>query len=89
MMKCETGEMGDGQKNVSTPGQVVGVRGGEGVGPARQSGTSRGGQQSWIFLITPSSSVYTQPSPRNTEENNLLCSPGTGSSFSEGIIKNM
>ena len=62
MMKCETGEMGDGQKNVSTPVQDVGVRGG-GVGPARQSGTSRGGQQSWIFLITPASSVYTQPSP--------------------------
>ena len=28
MMKCETGEMGDGQKNVSTPVQDVGVRGG-------------------------------------------------------------
>ena len=54
--------MGDGQKNVSTPVQDVGVRGG-GVGPARQSGTSRGGQQSWIFLITPASSVYTQPCP--------------------------
>ena len=37
--------------------------GGWGVGPARQSGTSRGGQQSWIFLITPASSVYTQPYP--------------------------
>ena len=30
MMKCETGEMGDGQKNVSTPVQDVGVRGGRG-----------------------------------------------------------
>ena len=41
---------GDGHKNVSIPVQDVGgVRGrrgrrGGGVGPARQSGTSRGGQ---------------------------------------------
>ena len=41
-----------------SPVQDVGVRGGEGgVGPARQSGTSRGGQ-SWLFLIIPTSSVY-------------------------------
>ena len=83
MMKCETGEMrdGDGHKNVSIPVQDVGgVRGrrgrrGGGVGPARQSGTSRGGQKCWVFLITPSSSVYMSSSFQPSSPQHLAEQP--------------